>query len=271
MFKQSLIIFMGVIVLGCNDDSFEGNGSKVAHNMPKAIEPDTQDANKDPAPAPANEPEKEPEVVVTESENEPSPAPEPEQVHLPGVIACSKTARLQITATSGDHYDPFSSSAGSHIVETIVVKLPLADLEGSTLPIASFSLDDVAIIVKSSVTIASVLQSDATSRTITVPSDAFMIYDGNRPNDFAYGRLDSYGATYYKFGDKTVDMPAGKSLSLKQVYDGLGAPLVAHNKIEIADLIAKGFKVGDNLEFKIFHVAHARGHVNIFFDIPVCP
>jgi hypothetical protein len=58
------------------------------------------------------------------------------------------------------------------------------------------------------------------SRTIKVPSDALMIFEGNN-TEYASRSIDSGAATIYEFSSKRVTLPGRTSQSLRTLY-GLG-------------------------------------------------
>lgn len=159
----------------------------------------------------------------------------------------------------------------SDVAQSQVVRLDLNSIQGDVLPVTSFALDDIAIIVKENQNLATASRWVPSTRTrnIIVPGDALMIYDGNDP-EYASGSVDSGATTIYEFTNKSVTLPGGTSQSLRSVY-GLGVPLIAHNKILLSDLKARGFVDASNrIVFKVFHVAHGWGNVTLRFDLKPC-
>jgi hypothetical protein len=159
----------------------------------------------------------------------------------------------------------------SDVAQSQVVRLDLNTIQGDLLPVAEFSLDDIAIIVKENQDLAMASSWDPVSRrrTIKVPADALMIYDGNNP-EYASGSVDSGATTIYEFTDRRVTLAGGTSQSLRSVY-GLGVPLIAHNKVSLGELKARGFIDASNrVVFKVFHVAHGWGNVTLRFDLKAC-
>ena len=209
------------------------------------------------------------------------------------VLACARSGSFSIDVSVAAHMDAQAKATGryslsindSDVASSSVVKISVPDIVGDVLPISSFGQDDIAIIVKESVSISSVLaQAGAAGnwdRSITIPSDAVMIYDGKNAS-YAEGVVDYCGKTTYKFANKSpVDIVTTcngtgeftkvvNGSTLKAVY-GLGVPLVAHNNIKISDLKSKGFvdSKGD-IVFKVLHIAHGHGYVNLSFNLSKC-
>jgi hypothetical protein len=197
-----------------------------------------------------------------------------------GNVACSQEKSLSLDVSVQRHQDRDADMTGrygegmptSDVDESAVVRLELNKIKGDLLPVKSFDLDDIAILVKESdvLTSTSSWSPQSRERSIRIPQHAVMIYDGNNPN-YASGSVDSGATTHYKFGSKVVTLAGGESHSLKDVY-GMGVPLVAHNKVTISDLKARGFVDGSNrLVFKVFHVSHGWGNVNLRFELSPCP
>ena len=189
--------------------------------------------------------------------------------------ACIKGSQKNVSMGVATHHDRFNKNHDKpfpvkDVMESKTVKLELDAIEGNVLPVTSFELDDVAFLVKPNVSPASVLTSaNGSSRTISIPKGAVLLYNGKDP-DFASGSVDSKGDTTYKFDGKKVFLPGGENVKLKAVYQ-LGMPLIAHNAVKISKLKALGFENDKKeLEFKIFHVSHGHGEVNMKFEIRPC-
>lgn len=157
------------------------------------------------------------------------------------------------------------------IKATPIASIPLTAIEGNRLPIESFSIDDIAVIVRSDMDLSKMYRFDAekSARVFTIPDDALMLYNADDPR-FASGSLDSHMRTIYHFGESaSVDLPAGVSKSLAQVYT-LGVPLIAHNEVDIAMLSEKGMIIDGNISFKIVNITHGAGHVSASFYVTPC-
>jgi hypothetical protein len=216
---------------------------------------------------------------------QPAPTPTPAPVIVPSPndtsVACARSGTLSFDASVVKHQDAEAglrnrygfglSVPTSDVASSGVIQLSLADIEGNVLPVSAFALDDIAIIVKESDSIANVLQAsaDAKTRTIRIPAHAMMIYDGNNAN-FADGAVDSGSTTTYEFESSSVVLAGGNSLSLKHVYE-MGVPLIVHNMVSISELRNRGFVNDSNqVVFKVFLVAHGWGWVTLRFTVSPC-
>lgn len=154
----------------------------------------------------------------------------------------------------------------AEVMESNVARFDMSSMEGSVLPVSKFGLDDIAFLVKETDTIAAI----ASGRNITIPPYALLLYDGNNSN-YAAGSVDSKLDTTYNFtGKPSVRIPGGSDMSLQAVYN-LGVPLIAHNKIKLDDLKAKGFvDSAGKIAFKLMHVAHGSGNVDLQLTLNPC-
>ncbi len=157
------------------------------------------------------------------------------------------------------------------IRESQPIALDMSLVTGNVLPVKSFDLDDVAMIVKPEVQLRDIYfyNTETKAREFTIPDDALMIYNANNAA-YAYGRIDSKVTTIYKFSDRPdVSIPGGTSQTLGDVY-GLGAPLIGHNAISISKLDTFGYIKNGVLKFKIVHIIHGTGFVTMKFGIDSC-
>ncbi|MBM3381591.1 MAG: hypothetical protein FJY29_04025 [Betaproteobacteria bacterium] len=253
---------------GCSGSGFSGSGNGNAVTSKKS-------ANGEPTAKQTTQAKPAPEI----SKSTPTPAPTqaPTPTALPEV--CSRTGAVSLEANVPTHQD-FDAQVtnrygdgmpSSDVAQSQVIRLDLNNIKGDVLPVSSFGLDDIAIIVKENQDLSLASKWNATTRTrnIRVPSDALMIFDGNNP-EYASGSVDSGATTIYEFTNKRVTIAGGTSQSLRSVYE-LGAPLIAHNKIQLSELKARGFVDASNrIVFKVFHVAHGWGNVTLRFDLKPC-
>jgi hypothetical protein len=258
---------------GSVTESPNTDGPVVVHNPDPVVEPQ---------PNPLPEPQPEP---VTTPAPAPAPAPTPAPVPDPGPIvvdpvqACSQRGTSQFDLSVARHQDveaglrdryhstyPISDAAASE-----VVRITLDDIAGNVLPVTTFGLDDIAIIVKESVSVENLVDWDELTKTrdIYIPEHALLVFNGNDPN-YASGSVDSGATTNYHFYDHTVVLPGGQSHSLRNVYE-MGVPLIAHNQVGLAELRDRGF-VNDlgEVVFKVIHVSHGHGFVQLQFTLNPC-
>ena len=185
-------------------------------------------------------------------------------------ISLSIPNHQDVAAGKVDRYGFKSTVPATDVEATQVVKVDIGNVRGNIFPIGSFSLDDVAFIMRDDENIDSVLEyTSHGERLIKIPDHAIMIYDANNPN-FSAGAVDSAETTIYQFTDKVVNLPGRRSMSLKQVYE-LGVPLLGHNQISMSELKKRGLvDAQGNLSFKVFHVAHGYGYLSFTLQLPRC-
>ena len=143
---------------------------------------------------------------------------------------------------------------------------------GSILPISSFVLDDFAFIVKPDFNVASSYVIEGSTRTITIPSDALIIYDGNNPN-YASGSVDDALTTNYVFNGQTYSLPGGGNVPLSTAILGvlnLGVLGQPHNTISLREFYDRGYVNNGVISFKIMHDSHGAGAVNLTIYVPAC-
>ncbi len=156
--------------------------------------------------------------------------------------------------------------------ETDVATFALDSYEGNILPISSFVLDDFAFIVKPDFNVQDSCIISGNTRTIYLPSDTFIIYDGNNPN-YANGAVDDLLTTNYVFNGDTVSLPGGLSISLSIAIESLiaiGVTGQPHNTIALSTLQNKGYISGGVISFKIMHVSHGGGELSLSINVPKC-
>lgn len=185
-------------------------------------------------------------------------------------ISLSIPKHQDVAAGKVDRYGFKSTVPATDVEATQVVKVDIGNVRGNVFPIGTFSLDDVAFIMRDDENIDSVLEyTSHGERLIKIPYHAIMIYDANNPN-FSAGAVDSHETTIYQFTDKIVNLPGRRSMSLKQVYE-LGVPLLGHNQISMSELKKRGLvDAQGNLSFKVFHVAHGYGYLSFTLQLPRC-
>jgi hypothetical protein len=154
----------------------------------------------------------------------------------------------------------------SDIEESPVQRFNASSITGDVLPVTAFKLDDVAFIVK---------ESDhfpKFGRTITIPAHALLIKDGSNIAG-AEGRLDSPRATVYVYqGQQRSISPSSQSLSTAlNTIAGMGITPIPHNHIRISDMRSRGFVDGSgNVAFKVIHVSHGYGFLNMMYKLDPC-
>lgn len=264
----SAILFVGLT--SCGDSAYT-TIPKVVAGQPEKKAPAAENVKSDDSKPVVVQTKAQPEGVLPPPKVVPAPPPSNDVCSLeaPSVIEASVPTHQDVDAGATNRYG--GGMPTSDVAQSAVVRLDLSKIKGSVLPVSSFSLDDIAIIVREtdSLAAASTFEAASRHRKIYVPAHALMIYDGNNPQ-YASGSVDSQAATTYNILNKAVFLPGGQSRSLREVYDS-GIPLIAHNNISISDLKSRGFvDVAGRVVFKIFHVAHGWGNVTLKFEIKKC-
>lgn len=154
----------------------------------------------------------------------------------------------------------------SDVAWSPVQKFNVSEIAGDILPVTSFGLDDVAFIVKEAD------QFPANGRNIEIPEHALIIKDGNNAEG-ASGRIDAKGSTVYRYKGQQVTIGTNSqslASALNQI-SGMGIQPINHNQIKISDMRAKGFvDASGNVAFKVVHVAHGFGHLNMVYTVQPC-
>ena len=157
--------------------------------------------------------------------------------------------------------------------ETESASFVVGNYQGDVLPISNFVLDDFAFVVKSSFNVSSCYSLVGSTRTINLPSDCFILYDGNNPN-YADGSLDHGLTTNYVFNGQTYSISAfPPSLPLSVAIQGvldMGVLAQPHNNIRLSEFASRGYISGGIIYFKLMHIAHGGGNVNLTIDVPQC-
>jgi hypothetical protein len=156
--------------------------------------------------------------------------------------------------------------------ETESASFTVGNYQGNVLPISSFVLDDFAFVVKSDFNVANCYSLVGATRTISLPSDCFILYDGNNPN-YANGSVDDTLTTNYVFNGQTYSIPGGQSIPLSTAIQdvlNLGVLAQPHNNIRLSEFASRGYISGGIISFKLMHIAHGGGNVTLTIDIPQC-
>ena len=154
----------------------------------------------------------------------------------------------------------------SDVAWSAVQKFNVSEIAGDILPVTSFGLDDVAFIVKEAD------QFPANGRNIEIPEHALIIKDGNNAAG-ASGKIDAKGSTVYRYKGQQVTIGTNSqnlASALNQI-SAMGIQPINHNQIKISDMRAKGFvDASGNVAFKVVHVAHGFGHLNMVYTVQPC-
>jgi hypothetical protein len=154
----------------------------------------------------------------------------------------------------------------SDVAWSEVQKFNVSEIAGDILPVTAFGLDDVAFIVKETDQFA------ANGRNIEIPEHALIIKDGNNAAG-ASGRIDAKGNTVYRFKGQQVTIGTNSqslASALNQI-SAMGIQPINHNQIKISEMRAKGFvDASGNVAFKVVHVAHGYGHLNMVYTVQPC-
>ena len=157
--------------------------------------------------------------------------------------------------------------------ESHIIEMDLRLFDGDVLPVNSFNLDDIAFMVYADYDVDANYSFSNNTRNITVPPEALLLVDGNNPN-LADGRVDHRSSdTRYIYKDQSHFMSRKRLLTTSDELmklNGIGIPFQKHNEISISKLSELGFITNDILRFKIIHVAHGWGYINMNMSIPVC-
>ena len=201
-----------------------------------------------------------------------------------GKPACTKAANaMQLDASVPFHTDSVNGGdiKGSvqDVAESGVIKIPLNATNGDFLPVTpnSFQLDDVGFLVKPASSAKVDWDSAATTRTITIPSEAVFLTGGTDPT-WAQGCLNSQANTVYVFQNPAQQVSiagmahGGECSPPTKLAELLRVHLVAYDNISIQSLKSLGFldASGENIQFKIIHVAHGWGNLNLRFTLEPC-
>jgi hypothetical protein len=154
----------------------------------------------------------------------------------------------------------------SDVAWSAVQRFNVSEIAGDTLPVTSFGLDDVAFIVKEAD------QFSANGRNIEIPEHALIIKDGNNAAG-ASGQIDAKGSTVYRYKGQQVTIGTSSQTlaSALNKISGMGIQPINHNQIKISDMRAKGFvDASGNVAFKVVHVAHGYGHLNMVYTVQPC-
>jgi hypothetical protein len=147
-----------------------------------------------------------------------------------------------------------------------VQRFHVSEVSGNILPVTNFGLDDVAFIVKETDKFA------PNERDITIPDHAMIIKDGSNAAG-ASGQIDSKANTIYRYKGKAVTIETN-SQSLASALNkivGMGIQPINHNQIKISDMRARGFvDASGNVAFRVVHVAHGIGFINMTYTLQPC-
>jgi hypothetical protein len=246
------IFSLTVLAHGCADAEFAGNGAQ-AVRAPKKPPTLTPPITNDPTTTNGND-----NGLMTDDG---------------GQVACVRAPNpLPFDFSIAWHRDQHeSSSSWSHVERADVKESPVqrfhvSSISGDVLPVTEFSLDDVAFIVKETDQFAAI------GRTINIPDHALIIKDGNNVHG-ASGAIDSEGLTSYNYRGQQVKInSASRDLAAAlNTISAMGITPINHNEIKISDMREKGFiDAAGNVAFKVVHVAHGAGFINMKYTLQPC-
>jgi uncharacterized protein (TIGR02217 family) len=190
----------------------------------------------------------------------------------PNLFACRISAPYFVSLSL-----PLAS--GNQPRQTATATFNLSDYSGNLLPVVNntFALDDLAFFVKPGFDVTTAYSVDGgNNRTIYLPDESLVVVDGNLvPPQYGNGHVtEARNNTYiYKGQSFTIPASTGELFPLSVAINGLvgiGVPVQPHNQISLAQLESLGFAVGNEISFKIMHVAHGLGNITLQIDVPQC-
>ena len=155
--------------------------------------------------------------------------------------------------------------------ETAIATFTVGSYRGNVLPISYFQMDDLTFVVPSDFNVSGCYTTIGSTRIINLPSNAFVVYDGDNPNK-ADGQLSESTITTYNFGSSSYSVPAGNTSTGTGINGLLNIGVLAqpHNNIRLSELASRGYILNGIISFKLMHVAHGGGNVTLTIDVPQC-
>ena len=209
----------------------------------------------------------------TDNVQPPGPNDNPPGIITDGgnTVACTRApGAISYDFSIPRHKDSVTSYSNNYPVSDVeqssVVRFHVSNIVGDLLPVSAFGLDDVAFIVKETD------QFSKIGRTITIPDHALIIKDGNNAAG-ASGRIDSArNTTYiYKGQQRVISSQKQDLATALNTIGSMGIQPINHNQIKISEMREKGFIDANGIvAFKVVHVAHGHGYLNMTYTLQPC-